>query len=272
MFNPSSDGEHIMKPTTDQSSEATASGYDAIADEYVKHVFFELKAKPFDRDFLDRFASSYQEGDLILDLGCGPGHIGRYLSDRGLRMCGFDLSQRMVDLARQLNPGMRFLRGDMRVLPFEAGSVGGILAFYSIIHLSFAEVGAAFREMIRVLRPGGTLAISFHVGDKVLHVDELWGTDTALDFTFFEPAQIRSALIEAGFVVIRSAEREPYDELVEAQTRRCYMVARRPLRPTHKTQALTVYGEGSGLDCVSVMRIVRRSRLSGTTCGLPHKY
>jgi SAM-dependent methyltransferase len=214
--------------TTDQSSDSVASGYDVIAEAYLKHVFLELKDKPFDREFLDRFASSCQEDSLVLDLGCGPGHVGQYLTDRAVRVCGVDISQRMVDLARQLNPGMRVVRADMRTLPFEAGTVGGVIAFYSIIHLPFVGVGTAFREMARVLRPGGILATAFHVDDKVLQVDELWGIKTRLDFMFFEPAQIGRALTEAGFVVIYSVERQPYDESIEAQTRRCYIVARRP--------------------------------------------
>jgi len=210
-----------------QQPDSVASGYDAIADEYVRHVFHELNGKPFDRNFLDRFAALLQKGDLVLDLGCGPGHVGRYLHDRGARVCGVDISARMVSLAGQLNPDMRFVRGDIRSLAFASGVAAGIVAFYSIIHVPVAEVSEILREMFRVLRPGGMLAIAFHVGDKVLHVHELWGIKTELDFSFFTPEQVRGGLTEIGFTVLDSIEREPYDESVEAQTRRCYVLAQR---------------------------------------------
>jgi hypothetical protein len=49
-----------------------------------------------------------------------------------------------------------------------------------------------------------------------------------LDFVFLEPSQVARALRSAGFEVIESSQRAPYDPPVEAQTDRCYMVARRP--------------------------------------------
>jgi SAM-dependent methyltransferase len=215
------------EPAPPQRPDCVASGYDAIADEYVRHVFHELDSKPFDRDFLDRFAASCQGGDLVLDLGCGPGHVGRYLGDRGALVCGVDISARMLSLARQRNPELRLVRGDMRSLPFACGAAAGIVAFYSIIHVPLAQVSGIFSEMFRVLRPGGTLAIAFHVGDDVLRVHELWGVKTELDFFLLDPEAVRSALAESGFRVLDAIEREPYDGAVEAQTRRCYVLAQR---------------------------------------------
>ncbi|MGA2023287.1 MAG: methyltransferase domain-containing protein [Steroidobacteraceae bacterium] len=209
-----------------QPTASIASGYDAIAEEYVRHVFHELDGKPFDRDFLERFAASCPKDGLVLDLGCGPGHIGRYLARRGVRVCGLDISPRMVDLARQLNPGTNVLLGDMRSLPFERAAVAAIVAFYSIIHLPAAELRGVFDELFRVLQPGGTLALAFHVGDEVVHVEQLWGVKTSIDFQFFDPRGVRGALTAAGFELLECTEREPYASPIEAQTRRCYLLAR----------------------------------------------
>jgi len=209
------------------SAASAATGYDLVAAEYARRIYRELEAKPFDRAFLDRLAISVPAGE-VLDLGCGPGHVGRYLRERGIPGRGLDISPEMVRLARELNPSVEFRQGDMRDLPFSDQSFAGVAAFYSIIHLEPTELEPVFTELRRVLRPGGLLALAFHVGNEVRHVDELWGIKTSLDFVFFEPAQVAGALRAAGFEDIESSQRAPYEPPVEAQTHRCYMVARRP--------------------------------------------
>jgi SAM-dependent methyltransferase len=212
--------------TPDASVASTAAGYDAVAARYAEHLYRELDSKPFDRDFLDRFAAAVAAGE-VLDLGCGPGHVGRYLHERGLSVRGLDLSEEMVRRARELTPGVLFMHGDMRDLPFPDGSFTGVVAFYSVIHFQPEQLPAVFAEMHRVLAAGGLLAIAFHVGAEVRHVDELWGVKTSLDFVFFPPDQVADALRSAGFTEITSTERPPYDPPVEAQTHRCYILARR---------------------------------------------
>jgi hypothetical protein len=82
--------------------------------------------------------------------------------------------------------------------------------------------------MRRVLRPGGLLLLSFHVGDEIRHFDELWGQRVFLDFHFFRVGDIVGLLRETGFEVEEVVERPPYGEDVEAQTRRAYVFARKP--------------------------------------------
>jgi len=215
-----------MPGTPDDAVARTAAGYDAVAAAYADHLFRELESKPFDRDFLDRFAVQVPHGE-VLDVGCGPGHVSRYLHERGVSVRGLDLSEQMVHRARELNPDVLFLHGDMRELPFPDGSFTGLVAFYSIIHFQPDQLPTVFAEMHRVLAPGGLLAVAFHVGSEVRHVDELWGVETSLDFVFFQPETVTDALRSAGFPEIDATQRPPYDPPVEAQTHRCYVLARR---------------------------------------------
>jgi trans-aconitate methyltransferase len=70
--------------------------YDRVADEYARRIFHELEDKPFDREILDRFAGRVGARAPVYDLGCGPGHVARYLHQRGIHMTGMDLSPGMV--------------------------------------------------------------------------------------------------------------------------------------------------------------------------------
>lgn len=205
--------------------DATAAGYDALAEEYARRLFDELDNKPFDRAFLQRFSAIAPAGP-ILDVGCGPGHVGRFVHDLGRDIYGVDISQRMVARAQELNPNLKFAVGDMRALPFPNASFAGLAAFYSIIHLHDEERSGAFAEMRRVLVPDGVIALSFHVGDEVRRIEELWNIRTSLDFAFFKPQAITTALTTAGFAIVEETSRAPYDETVEAQTNRCYVLAR----------------------------------------------
>jgi SAM-dependent methyltransferase len=212
---------------TDQDIGEVQGSYDRVAEEYARRIFGELEHKPFDRQLLDRFARAVQGLGPACDLGCGPGHVARYLHVRGVHVTGVDLSPVMVELARQLNPGIEFRQGNLLWLHLEEGVWGGIVAFYSIIHIPRNEVRAALAEMRRVLRPGGILLLSFHVGVEFVHLEEWWGHPVSVSFLFFRPEEMADSLRAAGFEIEEILEREPYP-LVEHQSRRAYIFARKP--------------------------------------------
>ena len=69
------------------------ASYDAVAAAYVEHIYTELAQKPLDRHLLNRFAEEVRERGTVGDLGCGPGHVARYLHDQGVRMLGVDIPE-----------------------------------------------------------------------------------------------------------------------------------------------------------------------------------
>src|SRR5262245_16483966 len=167
--------------------------YDAVAGDYLTHIFGELAGKAFDRQLLDEMAGRAGDG-LLCDLGCGPGHVARYLHERGAHVVGVDLSPGMVAQARALTPAVPFQVGDMRALDVPDASWQAIVAMYSIIHIPKPSLPDVFREMKRVLVPGGVVLVSFHIGNETVHRDEWWGNSVSIDFFFFQPAEIVAAL------------------------------------------------------------------------------
>jgi SAM-dependent methyltransferase len=206
---------------------AIRESYDLLAEEYARRISDELQHKPLDRELLDRFAQRTNGQGEVCDMGCGPGHVARYLRDAGANVFGLDLSPGMVDQARKLNPDIPFREGNMLSLDLADGSLAGIAAFYAIVNIPRLSLPAVFREMHRVLRPDGLLLLAFHTGNEVLHEDELWGQKISMDFLLFPPSEIRLSLEAAGFTIAEVVERGPYPD-VEYQSQRAYIVAHKP--------------------------------------------
>jgi ubiquinone/menaquinone biosynthesis C-methylase UbiE len=202
--------------------------YDRLAPEYAKRISDELQHKPLDRKLLDRFAAEVKGRGDVCDMGCGPGHVSRYLRDAGATVFGLDLSAGMLEQARRLNPDIVFREGNMMALDLSDESLAGIAAFYSIVNIPNEFLPLVFREMNRVLQPGGQLFLAFHMGDGTTHEQELWGHPITMDFFFFQPPEIQRHLEAAGFAIEEIIERPPYPPEVEYQSRRAYMFARKP--------------------------------------------
>lgn len=206
----------------------TQQSYDRLAEEYATRIFGELAGKPLDRALLDCLAEQVGTLGPIADIGCGPGHVARYLHDKGLQTLGIDLAPEMVARARRLSPDIPFEQGNMLALAAADASWGGIVAYYSIIHIPPESVPRALAEFHRVLRPGGRLMLGFHAGaGELVHLDELWGLPIALDYYFYRPETLTSMLEAAQFTVEARIVRTPYAPDVEHQSQRGYVLARK---------------------------------------------
>ncbi|MGA9179471.1 MAG: methyltransferase domain-containing protein, partial [Candidatus Acidiferrales bacterium] len=175
----------------DDITNSIRESYDRLADEYARRISDELRHKPLDRQLLERFATAVAGRGDVCDMGCGPGHVARYLRDAGASVFGLDLSPQMLAQARQCNPDISFREGNMLSLDFPEGALAGIAAFYAIVNIPKESLPLVFREMHRVLQPDGLLLLAFHCGDEALRVDELWGQRISMDFFLFQPSAIQ---------------------------------------------------------------------------------
>jgi SAM-dependent methyltransferase len=91
----------------------------------------------------------------VFEGGCGTGHFASLVSQRyHVPVFGVDLDPSAARLCRH-RPGVECARGDLSALPFPAESFDLVLAMDVLIHLREGEETAAFRELLRILRPGG---------------------------------------------------------------------------------------------------------------------
>jgi SAM-dependent methyltransferase len=205
--------------------------YDAIARAYHGQRGTELAGKPVERALLEAF-TELAGADPIADVGCGPGHVTRFLAGRHARVIGIDLSPGMLDVAREHAPALAFAAGSMLQLPLADGAWSGVIALYSIIHLTSDDRARACREFARTVRPGGWLLAAFHIDSpdfaagEVNHLTTWFGQDVELDGYFLEPAAVAADVEAAGFTVTATLVRSPYPG-IEYPSRRCYLLAQR---------------------------------------------
>ena len=201
--------------------------YDAVAKEYADTFSGEHKKKPKDQEILHRFSLEVGDRRPVWDFGCGPGQTTEYLKNLGLEISGLDLSDKILEQARTIHPGITFRKGNILELEFKNDSIAGVVAFYAIVHFTEEQVEVACREVFRVLQPGGIFLFTYHIGEETIHVEEFLGKKIDIDLMFFTTGFISSCLKKSGFEKIEIIEREPYPE-VEYQTRRAYVFSIKP--------------------------------------------
>jgi len=180
--------------------------YDEVASLYAELFSDVLGTRPLERGMLAAFAE-LTDGPAA-DLGCGPGHLTAHLRSLGLDVFGLDLSPAMIALAREAHPDLRFEVGSMAALDLEDGVLGGILAFYSVIHMPPHELPAVFAEFFRVLKPGGHVLLGFFAGDD----PEPQEFDHKVTLAYrWAPSALMDLVKQAGFAEVGRLVREPID-------------------------------------------------------------
>lgn len=144
------------------SAEDMSAFYRKWAADYDRQMREELDYLSPDRIAQD-LAEQIQEKDAaILDVGCGTGLTCRLLAERGYcHLDGVDLSQEMLDVARERGIYRRLIQADLNEpLPLDTAVYDGVISSGTFTH---GHVGPQpLDELFRVLKPGGVLACTVH--------------------------------------------------------------------------------------------------------------
>ncbi|MFF5174463.1 class I SAM-dependent DNA methyltransferase [Micromonospora sp. NPDC000089] len=209
----------------------TRAAYDTMAAEYVRRFGGELTSRAWDRAILAGFAETVLTagGGPVLDVGCGPGRIAGHLRDLGLDVAGLDLSPGMLTQARAAYPDLRFTEGSMLDLDVPDGTLAGLVAWYSVIHVPDELLPRVFAGFRRVLAPGGHLLLAFQVGDEPVHRTDAWGEPVSLVFHRRRPERVAELLTAAGLEPRTVTWRAPEELAGRLEpTPQAYLTARRP--------------------------------------------
>jgi demethylmenaquinone methyltransferase/2-methoxy-6-polyprenyl-1,4-benzoquinol methylase len=103
-------------------------------------------------------ASVVRPGDRVLDAACGTGDLAVADAKAGAgKVTGLDFSEEMLVRARRKAPELEWVRGDLLALPFADATFDAATVGFGVRNV--ADLELALRELRRVLRPGGGLAI-----------------------------------------------------------------------------------------------------------------
>lgn len=224
------DAPAVAEPEIDLASrdERVRSSYGVVASAYADALVDELDALPFERWLLERTVDLAGYAPVV-EVGCGPGHVTAHLADLGAAATGIDLTPEMVEQARARFPQASYDVGDLRRLmrPTTADGWGAVLAWYSLLHFTPAEMPDLLAALLRPLRPGGWLVYAGHVGSEVVRKDEWFESEVALDFVLQEPAAVAGLFEAAGLVDVEWYRRSPVTARGET-TERAYVLGRLP--------------------------------------------
>ena len=143
--------------------------YGAVAEQYIELFGTSAEVHADDLAVIDRHLSI--RPGTVLDVGCGPGHLTAHLRSLDVDAAGIDLVPAFIAHARATHPDGRYALGSMHCLPVPDGSVAGILAWYSLIHVPPDDLDRVLAELRRAVAAAAALVAGFFDGDEVMAFD-----------------------------------------------------------------------------------------------------
>lgn len=202
--------------------------------------------------------------DHILDVGSGIGGPARYFANRfGCRVTGIDLTPEFCEAARHLTrllhfeDRVMFEAGDALAMPFADGSFDG--AYSMNVSMNIANKGAFYREIHRVLRPGGWLVLSEIAKGEGADPDypTPWASSAHTSF-LSTPEETRRGLVDAGFEVIRLHSTVEQARAFGARSR---AMVERGQKPPNRAVTL-VHGETAPQAMANTARALSEARIN----------
>ena len=144
-------------------------------------VAYNSEAVKFAKDWLDQPAPEdmyallvrYFKPGLTADIGCGSGRDVAWLNGNGYEAIGYDASDGLLGQARTLHPNFRFEKAALPELDgLQQDTFENVLCETVIMHLATELIGSATRRLLGILRPEGTLYLSWRVTDGISQRDK----------------------------------------------------------------------------------------------------
>lgn len=144
----------------------------------------------------------------ILEMGCGPGNITRYLLNKNprLKILGTDVASNMIDLAKENNPGANFLLMDARKASDLKTKFHAIISGFCLPYLSTGEVLKLISDCRKLLFNNGILYLSYVEGDPANSGFKTGSSGDRVYFYYHNLETIKQHLCANGFILLQHLE------------------------------------------------------------------
>ncbi|MBL7836731.1 MAG: class I SAM-dependent methyltransferase, partial [Bacteroidetes bacterium] len=141
----------------------------------------------------------------ILDIGCGPGNISRYLLEQQpeYQLLGIDNAPNMVDLARKNIPNASFQILDCRQISSIQSTFDGIICGFCLPYLSHADAPAFISDCYNLLNQNGILYLSFVDGRADQSEYKTGSTGDTTYFYYYSTTELSSLLQSHHFAIVK---------------------------------------------------------------------
>jgi SAM-dependent methyltransferase len=160
-------------------------------------------------DSYDRFCSLVSaEKPNILEIGCGPGNISKYLLAKRpeMQLVGIDNAPNMIQLAKEYNPNASFLVMDARDIDSISTKFNGVICGFCLPYLSKEDATVLIRNSYMLLSHDGIFYLSFVEGDHSASGFQRGSTGDATYFYYYEPNFVVGKLIAMNFELLERLE------------------------------------------------------------------
>ena len=188
--------------------------YGSLAPGIVAALGTDVAPTDPDRTVIESWAASV-EGS-ILDVGAGTGRWAGHLAGLGYDVEGLEPVPELVSVARAAHPSVTFRQQKIADLVAEDEQWSGILAWYSLIHMSPSELATALKVLNNALEPGGSLLMSYFSGETLQDFQHPVATAYR-----WPPHELADMVTAAGFEVVKQSTNQ--------QSPHAFLVAKKPL-------------------------------------------
>lgn len=194
--------------TIEQKKKSVIDDYNDIAQEYTEK-FFEDKS---DEKYIDQFLLIL-EGKNILDVGCGNGRDCKYISQKGFKIKGIDLSKKMLIIAKKMIPNIEFELMDIANITYPDNSYDGIISNCSLFHIPVKELPQTLNSFFKILKPNGKLLLILQEGVGEKMVEEPFRKGIYIYMNYFSVKRISDLLLKYGFKIDSISKEKSINDL-----------------------------------------------------------
>ncbi|CAN5481394.1 class I SAM-dependent methyltransferase [soil metagenome] len=183
----------------DEHRETVRSGYATMGETYHERRVAREEANIA---WLDELRPLLPASGRVVDLGCGAGvPVTRYFANRGYEIEGYDLSEKMLAIARREVPQAQFHEAAIEEIRLKPASVDLVVSFFAIIHVERDRHAALFARIFEWLRPGGATLLSLGADDNPAQRSDQW-LGAPMVWSHYDATTNLDLLQRAGFEIV----------------------------------------------------------------------